>query len=31
MYKIGGPARVTYAKSNPDWFYVAGDAPPIAT
>lgn len=27
MYKAGDPVRVTYAKSNPDWFYVAGDAP----
>jgi len=24
---IGGPVQVTYAKSNPEWFYVAGDAP----
>ena len=24
---IGGPVQVTYVKSNPEWFYVAGDAP----
>jgi len=25
--EIGGPVRVTYVRSRPDWFYVADDAP----
>jgi hypothetical protein len=25
--KINGPVQITYAKSKPEWFYVAGDAP----
>lgn len=26
-YDVNGPVQVTYARSKPDWFYVAGDAP----
>lgn len=26
-YDAGGPVQVTYSRSNPQWFYVAGDAP----
>ena len=25
--KVGGPVQVTYARSRPEWFYIAGDAP----
>jgi hypothetical protein len=26
-YRVGGPVRVTYVRSKPDWFYVPGEEP----
>jgi hypothetical protein len=26
-YRVGGPVKVTYARSKPEWFYVPGEEP----